>query len=289
MAKFFQRIFVPKKPMEDNTNPNPDPVDETAARENPPSEEKTSLLQSIVAYFFKIVAIARKFFSEFFVMFISISASFSLSEWNRANVQEYESKLGLLAIQTELRLDTANFTRTIAKLDEAAPALLEAMNGAVQPTDLHKLQKLLQALRAYHGIGVQKTSVRHVPTIAQDPSIQSRALLHRIGVYHERSTFEGNFGGFNKDYSDIAFENHKKLFETFPNYLHPDTLVANQSILDGAQAFLQNPYWKARIGLTYRQITSYNKPVYIKHKELATTIIREIEKELQYHNSIWLR
>lgn len=289
MAKFFQRIFVPKKPMEEHTNTNPDPVDETAARENPPVEEKISLIQWLVAYLFKLFATVRKFFSEFFVMFISISASFSLSEWNRGNVQEYESKLALQAIQTELRLDTANFSRTIAKLDDAAPALLEAMNGAVQPTDIYKLQKLLQALRAYHGIGVQKTSVRHVATIAQDPSIHSRALLHRIGVYHERSTFEGNFGGFNKDYSDIAFENHKKLFETFPNYLHPDTVIANQSILDGAKSFLQNPYWKARIGLTYRQITSYNKPVYIKHQELATTIIREIEKELQFHNSIWLQ
>lgn len=286
MAKFFQRIFAVKKPtdtMDEKNAPTSEPIEDTSPREDANNENNKPWSQKAKEYFANLYKTIKKFFSEFFVMFISISASFSLSEWNRATVQEEESMLALRAIQTELRVDTANFNRTIAKLDHAAPALLDAMNDSIQPTDLAKLQDLLQALRAYHGIGVQKTSARHVPTLAQDPSIKSRALLHRIGVYHERSSIEGNFGGFNKDYSDIAFENHKKLFEAFPNYLHPDTLVANQSILDGAKAFLSNSYWKARIALTYRQITSYNKPVYVKHKELATTIIREIEKEVQQH------
>ena len=58
--------------------------------------------------------------------------------------------------------------------------------------------------------------------------------------------------------------------------------IANQAILDGAEKFLSSLYWKARISLTYRQITSYNLPVYLHTKEFSMEIIKKINKEIKF-------
>ncbi len=179
-------------------------------------------------------------------------------------------------------IDTSNYSKIINKLTNVEPVLLEAMNRNVQADSLEKMKKLLEALRAYHGIGVQKYGYHYLSNNIRNPKIHVKGLLHYIGMYHETTSKDGNFGGFNKDYYDISFENHKKLFEYFPNYLHPDTAVANQAILDGADAFLESNYWKARISLTYRQIHKYNLPVYLHTKELCVKILNKIKEEIQY-------
>lgn len=193
-----------------------------------------------------------------------------------------ETITALKAVGSDLVIDTANYTKVIKKLREVEPILFEAMNGQVKGTDVEKLKLLLEALRAYHGIGVQRYGYHYLSNNIRNPKIHVPGLLHYIGMYHETTSPEGNFGGFNKDYYTITFENHQKLFESFPNYLHPDTTIANQAILDGADDFLKSLYWKARISLTYRQITSYNLPVYIHTKTLSLKIISKINKEIKF-------
>lgn len=222
----------------------------------------------------------KKYIFDFFVIFISITASFALTEWQRLNIHRGETITAIKAVRKDLMIDTASFNRTLRKLSDAGPVLLEAMNGTIEATELEKLKQLLESLRAYHGIGIQQYGYQYLSHNIRNPSIYSRNLLQKIGVYHERSSQEGNFGGFNRDYYEICFENHKRLFELFPNYLHPDTTKANQAVLDSAQAFLDDAYWKSRISLTYRQIISYNTPVYQNQKALATKIIKEIEEEI---------
>ncbi len=137
----------------------------------------------------------------------------------------------------------------------------------------------MEGLRAYHGVGVQVHGY-HLFSGIRSPNVHSTRLILKIGVYYERSSPAGNFGGFNKEYSDITFENYTRLFEVFPNYLHPDTTIADQAIRVGAKALLESPYWRSRISLTYRQLTSLNMVVHINHKNYAATIIDEIEQEI---------
>lgn len=223
----------------------------------------------------------KKYFFFGFVVCLSLFIAVVTSEYDKKNSEMTLAIASLKSIQTDLRLDTLNFNRTILKLEVAAPILLEAMNGLVASTDLTKLHKLLPALRAYHSASTQNLhALEDLEKINFTP--HNPNLLYNIHSYQQRLTVEGNLGGFNKDFSDITFENHKKLFEAFPNYLHPDSLVANQSILNGATAFLQNPYWQARIALTHRQINSYNKAAYITQKGLAIKIIEEISQELAH-------
>lgn len=204
-----------------------------------------------------------------------------MTEWQRLNIHRKETITALKAISKDLRIDTTNYNKIIPRLEEVEPVLLEAMNNEILPTDLKKMKQILSGLRAYHGRGVQKYGYQYLSHNIRNPSIKSRDLLHWIGLYHELSGPEGNFGGFNHDYNEITFENHKRLFEVFPNYLHPDSTVADQAILDSAETFLKSPYWRARISLTYRQITAYNKPVYINNKKLALKIINLIEEDIK--------
>lgn len=225
---------------------------------------------------------AKKYIFDFFVIFISITSSFALTEYARKQLHRVETITALKAVGSDLVIDTANYTKVIKKLRGVEPILLAAMNREVQATDLEKLKLLLESLRAYHGIGVQKYGYHYLSNNIRNPKIHVPGLLHYIGMYHETTSHEGNFGGFNRDYYEIAFENHKKLFEFFPNYLHPDSTIANQAILDGAEKFLSSLYWKARISLTYRQITSYNLPVYLHTKEFSMEIIKKINKEIKF-------
>lgn len=228
---------------------------------------------------FKALDFVKKYIFDFFVIFISITASFSLTEWQRVNIHRKETITALKAVSKDLRIDTTNYNKIIHRLTEVEPILLQAMNNEIAADDVEKLQQLLSGLRAYHGRGVQKYGYLYLSNNIRNPSIKSKDLLHWIGLYHELSGPEGNFGGFNRDYNEITFDNHKRLFEVFPNYLHPDSTIARQSIIDNAEKFLVDPYWKARISLTYRQITSYNRPVYENNKKLAVKIIKMIEAE----------
>jgi len=233
-----------------------------------------------LAFIIKKLNIAKKYVFDFSVIFISIISSFALTEWQRGQIHRSETETALVAVLQDLRHDTLKYDLLLPRLNESVPILLEVMNGDVLPTDVKKLENVLYALRAYHGTGVQKYGYHYLYNNIKNPKIRVPHLLQQIGVYHEHSSPEGNFGGFNKDFYDIAFENHKKLFEIFPNYLHPDTTVAAQSILDGAQEFLDSPYWAARVSLTYRQIDKYNIPVYINNKKLAVKIIKMIKREV---------
>ena len=171
----------------------------------------------------------------------------------------------------------------IIKLKKYEPVLLEAMNGRVSGNDLEKMKELLEALRIYNGTGTNKYGYNYLSNNIRNPKINHvQNLLHYIGMYHESTSSEGNLGSFTKDYYEITFENHKKLFEYFPNYLHPDTAIGNKAILDGAEKFLESVYWKSRISLTHRQIHKYNLGVYIYTKNLCVEIIDKIEEEVKY-------
>ncbi len=225
---------------------------------------------------------AKKYIFDFFVIFISIISSVGLTEHARTKLHRVETITALKAVGSDLVIDTANFTKVIKNLRKVEPILLAAMNHELQSNDLHKIKLLLESLRVYHGVGVQKYGYHYLSNNIRNPKIHVPGLLPLIGVYHETTSQEGNFGGFNRDYYEIAFENHKKLFEYFPNYLHPDTTIANQTILDGADKFLASLFWKARISLTYRQITSYNLPVYMYAKSFSLKIIKKINEEIKY-------
>jgi hypothetical protein len=235
-----------------------------------------------IALILKKANIVKKYVFDFSVIFISIVSSFALTEYNRGNIHRKETETALIAVLQDLRHDTLKYDLLVPRLNESVPILLEVMNGGVLPTEVKKIENILYALRAYHGTGVQKYGYHYLYNNIKNPKIKVPNLLQQIGVYHEHSSPEGNFGGFNKDFYEIAFENHKKLFEIFPNYLHPDTTLATQSILDGAEEFLSSPYWAARVSLTYRQIDKYNIPVYMNNKKLAVKIIKMIKREVGF-------
>lgn len=230
---------------------------------------------------FKSMDFMKKYLFDFFVIFISISSASYMAKWQTSKLHRFETVKALEAVSQDLKIDTTNYNKIIPKLMELEPILLEAMNGSIEPTEVKKLQGVLTGLRAYHGRGVQKYGYHYLSQNITNPTIYTKGLLHWIGLYHELSSPDGNFGGFNRDYYEITFENHKNLFLVFPNYLHPDSTVAEQAILNGAEAFLSDPYWKARVGLTFRQVTSYNRPVYINNKNLAVKIIEMIEREIE--------
>lgn len=234
-----------------------------------------------VTAFFKSLDFVKKYVFDFFVIFISISASAGVAEWQRQNIHRHETVLALKAVKEDLMIDTTNFNKIIPTLERLEPVLLDAMNGEVDTNNVEELRLILEGLRAYHGRGVQKYGYHYLSNNIRNPKINSKRLLHFIGIYHELASPEGNFGGFNHDYYEIAFENHQRLFEIFPLYLHPDSTVANQAIVRGASTFLEDPYWRARISLTYRQIVNYNLPVYNNMKNFATKVIAMIERETE--------
>ena len=182
----------------------------------------------------------KKYVFDFFVIFISITSSFMLTECQREKLHRVETVTALKAVGQDLKTDTTNYNIILKSLREVEPVLLEAMNREVTYDDLPKIKSILFALRAFHGIGVQKYGYHYLAHNIRNPKIHVPGLLHWIGFYHERSSIEGNFGGFNRDYYDICFENHKKLFETFPNYLHPDTTIGDQAILNGVEDFFNS-------------------------------------------------
>ena len=223
---------------------------------------------------------ARKYVFDFFVIFVSIISSFTLTEWQKDNLHRRETVTALKAVSTDLGIDTGNFNKIIGLLQQEEVVLMDAMNDDIHEDSMQQIKDLLHALRVCHIQGCQQYGYHYLTGNIRNPIIYNHKILHLIGLYHEFCSPRGNFGEFNKDFQQITFENHKKLFETFPNYLHPDTSIANQSIREGIHSFLQNPYWKARIGLTYRQISAYNLEVNKYAKELAIKIIAYIEKEV---------
>ncbi|MCH2021198.1 MAG: hypothetical protein MK207_01860 [Saprospiraceae bacterium] len=219
-------------------------------------------------YFFDLFIIATCFFFSFFLTY----------EHNTLENRKETYKV-LMAIQRDLKMDTTAYNRILSRLEKVEQILLEALNGEIGIKDYDKFHDLLTALRAYHGVNIQKYGYNYLKEDTRSLVFLTGTLPHRIGFYHHSST-EGNFAEFNQDYYDICFENHKQLFSIFPKYLHPDSTISVQAINNGARVFLESDYWMGRVALTHRQVIAYNIPLNRLNKKLAIDLLNLIEKEL---------
>lgn len=222
----------------------------------------------------------KKYFIEFLVIFIGITASFLVDEWREDRQNRAETLKALKLIKFDLRIDTNYYKLRLNRLARNAERLKPGLSDQTDTLTTRDINAILKGLRSNADYQVQNHGYNYLNNNIQFPTLKNDSILTDLGMYNALSSGDGNYRLFSIAHFEMSLENYKNMANIFPKYLNEDTVVVNRSIEKNKDRFLSDPYWKGRIGLMYKEATQYMPEVYNKNLKFAEHILAEIEKEL---------
>lgn len=222
----------------------------------------------------------KKYLLEFLVIFIGITASFLVDDWREDNQYRAETIKALKLIKFDLRIDTNYYKLRMNRLKIAAERLRPGLTDEPDTLSTRDIRGILKGLRTNADYQVQSYGYNYLNNNIQFPVLHKDTILTNLGIYNALSSKDGNYRLFSLAHFETSLENYKNLATIFPEYLNEDTLIVNRSIIANKDQFLNDPYWKGRISIMYKEATEYMPAVYNKNLKFAEYILAEIEEEI---------
>lgn len=219
----------------------------------------------------------RKYLFEFITIVLSITAAFSLDLWRDKMNEQEETQKALTYIKLDLQRDTSLYNYRLKLIERNTSFLEIGMTG--QTPSLADFKKIHKGLRSAVEYKVYDFGYNYLANNITKPTVKNDTLLMWIGYYYSLSGPEGNYGRYNAEYWKLTGTNYEKLFEIFPNFFSPDTIVVNNEIKANIESFTSSKYWQGRIRYTHRENRDLITSIFKKNKKFAEDILALLEEE----------